>query len=212
MPLLAPRAEYLLLRRFTKELEKRYLVPHIENASFGTPTRAEELDVAAFAVLAHGAFENFVEGLSLWILERVQENWLAMKVSRSTASLMLNTQFPLDYDAATPTVFNVIRKAIDQAKATHSFVVEKNNGIALKHLRALLMPLGVDVPSDSLLTGSLDTLVKIRHEWAHQYRFTARTIKSAADTQKTVADCLQLAEQLYRNTAALKLGAGAKSP
>ena len=34
----------------------------------------------------------------------------------------------------------------------------------------------------------------MRHEWAHQYRFGAKNVKSALDVKKTVDDCFALAE------------------
>lgn len=205
MPLSAPKTEYLALRRFSDELEARYIAPHLGTVALGHPTRSEELDVAAFAVLIHGALENFVEGLSLWILSRIEKNWLRNKVSRSTVSLLLNASSSVDHCPDPRTVFDLIREAINAAKSSYASTVERNNGITVKHLRTLLTPLGIDVPTDPLLIGSLDTLVKMRHMWAHQYRFGAKITKSAADAQKTASDCLKLAEEIYKRASALRL-------
>jgi hypothetical protein len=200
-----PKREFRALAGFTKELVGRYLQPHLGAATLGTPSRKEELDVAAFAVLLHGAMENFAEGLSIWILGKVEKNWLKKRVSRSTVCLLLDAKFPIDHETETRNIFNLIRDALALAKSSHSTVVEKNNGIAVKHLRSLFVPLGVDVPTDPILVGSLDTLVKMRHTWAHQYRFGAKTVRSAVDAEKVADDCLRLAERLANAVAVMKL-------
>lgn len=200
-----PKSEFLALERFTRELEQRYLEPHLTVVTLGPPSRGEQLDVAAFSVLAHGALENFLEGLTIWILGRVEKNWMKKRVSRSTATLLLQTDLPIDHESDTRTVFDLIREALAEAKSNHSKIVERNNGVAIKHLRTLLTPLGVDVPTDPMMMGALDTLVKMRHDWAHQWRYGAKSVKSAGDARKTIGDCMKLAKQLYLNTAALRL-------
>ena len=206
MPRVGPTTELNALRRFVGELETRYLSPHMASLTLAPPSRAEELDVAAFAVLVHGAMENFVEGLCLWLLGRIQANWtLRQRASRSTASLLLRTKHVGDDATTSMGVFDTVRLAVDRAKGEQSDAVRDNNGVAVKHLRTLLAPLGVDVPTDPVLVGSLDTLVKMRHEWAHQYRFGARTPISAGDAKSTVTDCLALAEKLVANAIALHL-------
>lgn len=61
-----PGEELKNLRRFIGEAERKFLTPHLQQVTLGTPSRDEELDVAAFVVLAHGAVENFIEGIGLW--------------------------------------------------------------------------------------------------------------------------------------------------
>ena len=70
-----PRAELLALRRYLTELETHFLARHLSPATLGPPKRAEILDVGAYVVLAHGAMENFIEGLALWVLKRLVDNW-----------------------------------------------------------------------------------------------------------------------------------------
>lgn len=206
MPSSGPRSELRSLRRFIAEVDQRYLAPHIATTSLGAIGRDEELDVAAFAVLTHGAFENFLEGLSVWALHRIEENWVARRrASRSTSALLLEARVEIDHEKETRSVFDILRESLKNAKALHSKIIEKNHGIATKHLHSLLAPLGIDVPTDPILIGSLNTLVKMRHQWAHQYRFGAKSSKSAADARMTVGDCLSLAERLCSNVVALKL-------
>lgn len=206
MPASGPRVELRNLRRFVFEIEARYLSPHYSAITLGPPPRSEELDVAAFAVLAHGALENFVEGLSLWAAEKVEVGWIRKKrASRSTAALMLRQAYSVDDSTTDTTVFDSIRTALEAAKAARSQAVRNNHGIALKHVRSLLSPLGVDIPTDPSLAASLNTLVQMRHHWAHQYRFGARTAISARDAWIAASDCLMLAEKLTANVARLRL-------
>jgi hypothetical protein len=200
-----PKVEFLALQRFAREIEKRYLDPYPE--ALGVPNRREQLDVAAYVVLLHGYLENFVEGLSLWILGRLQRNWIYEKrATRGTASLLLSTRPTIDYEENDHSTYNVLRLALEAAKEEHSAVIKNNHGTALKDVRKLLSPLGVDIPADENLQEALRTLVTMRHEWAHQSRFFgAKVVKSAHDARKTGGECMELAKQLYLNVAALKL-------
>ena len=82
------------------------------------------------------------------------------------------------------------------AKRSHSKVVADNHGIALKNLHNMLTPLGIDVPKDPTLTAALESVVSMRHDWAHKYRFGARVAKSATDAKTAVDDCVVLADRL----------------
>lgn len=205
MAVSGPKIELQRLQRFVRELESRYLVPHMK-PSLVPPSRGEILDVAAFVVLTHGAIENFVEGLTLWMSDKVAKNWTKKRrVTRSTASLLLRTKCGIEDGSNVATPFDVIRAALDEAKSERSSAVHDNNGIELKHVRGLLGPLGVDIPSDPLLVASLDSLVAMRHQWAHQNRFGAQTSRSAVAVKKTADDCLNFAQQLSSRIASLRL-------
>ena len=165
------------------------------------------LDVAAFTVLAHGAMENFIEGLALWALDRVQHNWeMKQRASRSTAALLLHSTVPnINFATSTISVYDTLRQALNTAKSEKSIAINENNGVAPKHLRELLCPRGIDVPNNSMLLASLNTLVTLRHDWAHQNRFGAKYTKTAVDLQKIAADCVLIAEALCANAVALHL-------
>lgn len=85
-----PQEELRQLKRFVIKLENHFLLRHLGTATLSPPSEAEVLDVASYVVLTHGAFENFVEGLSLWALSRLEQSWLLRKrATRCTASLLL---------------------------------------------------------------------------------------------------------------------------
>lgn len=193
----SPRRELQTLKRFVAEIEAKFLAKHLAARTLNPPGRQEELDVAAFAVLAHGAMENFVEGIGLWALGEMEQNWINKKrATRCIASLLLYQAVPTDEMVPGMSVFDNIRIQIGKAKSETSKQIEQNNGITARHLIALFRPLGIDVPADPVLTASLEALVKLRHRWAHQYRFGAQVLKSAADVKQTATDCVRLAELL----------------
>lgn len=199
-----PSSEVKALERSVKEIETHFLVPHLGPPTLAAPSRKEILDVAAYVVLVHGVLEDFAEALALWVLGRSVANWSAKKkTSRSTVSLLLYQKVPPD-DAPPMAVFDNIRTALDDAKVRMSKVVNDNNGIALHHLRTLFIPLGVNVPEDPVLTASLETLVTMRHQWAHRDRRRAKVYKSAKDAQNTVSDCLTLAKKLSHEAASVR--------
>jgi hypothetical protein len=199
-----PRIELKALTRSVKEVESRFLLPHLGPPTLGAPSREEVLDVAAYVVLVHGALENFAEGLALWVLTRSVANWTKRKkATRSTVSLLLYQKPPAD-DSLQKPVFDNIRMALDSAKATVSKTVHDNHGITLDHLRTLFVPLGVNIPADPVLTASLELLVTMRHQWAHQDRRRTKLVKSAKDAQTTVSDCLTLAKKLSAEAAAAR--------
>ncbi len=199
-----PSVELKALVRSVKEIESRFLVPHLGPPTLANPSRKEILDVAAYVVLVHGVLEDFAEGLALWVLGKSVANWTRRKkTSRSMASLLFYQKVPPE-DAPPVSVFDNIRTALDDAKVRMSKVVNDNHGITLSHLRTLFMPLGVNVPADPVLTASLDLLVAMRHQWAHRDRRRAKVIKSAKDAQTTVADCLALAKKLSAEVASVR--------
>lgn len=200
-----PKVELGTLKRAISEIEQRFLKPHLTSApTLKPPTRTEQLDVAAYVVLAHGAIENFVEGVALWVLARSVGSWTTRKkVTRATASILL-AQSPPAVPGGPQLVFDMLRTALDDAKTNISRAINDNNGISTRHLRSLFYPLGVDVPNDSVLVGSLELVIAIRHEWAHRSRFGATVPKSAKDAYNAVSDCIKLAEKLAEAAGALK--------
>jgi hypothetical protein len=204
MKLKAPSAELKALVRSVKEIETHFLTPHLGPPTLSVPSRKEILDVAAYVVLVHGVLEDFAEGLALWVLGRSVANWTKKKsTTRSTASLLLYQKVPSDASLSS-SVFDNIRIALDDARIRMSKTVFDNHGIALSNLRTLFIPLGVNVPADPVLSASLDLLVTMRHQWAHQDRRAAKVVKSAKDAQTTVSDCLTLAGKLSAEVASVR--------
>jgi HEPN superfamily RiboL-PSP-like protein len=193
-----PRSELRVLGKYLAELEKHFLRVHLASQSppaLRPPSRNEVLDAAAFVVLAHGALENFVEGVALWAIDRIVNTWIVkQRAGRCTAAVLLTEPVPTPNPRAN--VYDQLRTALNSAKTRISHAVESNHGIEARHLRALFDALGVDVPRDPQLIAAIDSVVQMRHHWAHRYRFGATIVKSAADVKSIVDDCLRFANEL----------------
>jgi hypothetical protein len=158
-------------------------------------------------VLAHGAFERFVEGLALWALERVVDGWtLKKRATPSTASMLWYATTPSapEEGAKSESAFDRIRKGLALEKQAMSAAINTNNGISIRHLQALFYRLGVNVPDDAVLASSLEKLVAMRHQWAHQYHYGAKVVTSAADAKKVVDDCLAFADRLASSASSAR--------
>jgi len=194
---IGPRIELRSLEKFVAELQTKFLSPYLAAPNLAPPSRQETLDVAACVVLAHGAIENFVEGVTLWVTSKLQNNWTYHKrATKCTASLLLHSTAASDPEETTDTVFDTLRVALIEASTTASTKIRMNNGISIRHLRSLFIPLGINVPSDPVLVGSLEQLVSMRHEWAHQYRFGAKVVRTALEAKNTIQDCMIFAQKL----------------
>jgi hypothetical protein len=193
------------LKRYATELEVHFLSGFLTAPTLAAPSRKEALQVGAYIVLVHGAMENFIEGLALWILARIDDRWTnAKRANRCAASLLLYHPAPIVDGATQVTIYDNLRESIASANQTHSNAIYNNHGISLSHVRELFYPLGVDVPNDPTFTASLDMVISMRHHWAHQYRFGAKVVKSAQDAKTAVADCLNFAEQLSSAVASVR--------
>jgi hypothetical protein len=205
--LAAPRVQLSELRRFIRELEEQFLVRHLSGPALDPPTTAEQLDAAAYVVLSHGALERFVEGLALWVLERAVDSWkLKKRTTASTVSMLWYSgapSLPKDGDR-TASVFDRVRRAMDEEKRIVSDRINDNHGVSARHLQTLFYPLGVNVPDDTVLIPSLEKVATMRHQWAHQYHFGARVVTSAPDVKKVVDDCLVFAQKLASNASAAR--------
>lgn len=200
-----PKQELRALKSYVSELEKHFIRRYLTAPTLLAPSREESLNVAAYVVLVHGALENFIEGLALWVLDQTVTNWINGKAAsrRTVAIALYHPPKKLD-PAQNITTYDNIRLALAAENQTQSNTIRDNNGIALKHVRELFYPLGVDVPNDPVLTASIDMIVSMRHHWAHQSRFGTKIVKSAKDATIAVADCLQFAKQLTANVSAAR--------
>lgn len=165
-------------------------------------------DVKAYCVLAHAAFEEFVEDLSLAALTAAKNAWSSKKFSVSTVSLLLSygglVTASEDEETSQDRIFDQVRKAIDDCVDRHSKILANNHGYSLKYLRKILTPIGVDIPADIRLMASLRELADARGSYAHSqakramYGEWKRADRPMApEKAKTaVGDCLDLCKQL----------------
>lgn len=168
-----------------------------------------EYDVKAFCVLAHAAFEEFAEEISLTAVKAAKDAWSNQKFSKAAVAMLLAYGSKLDIvdneSVKQDKLFDQIRKKLDDCGAAHSIALSKNNGFSLKYLRNILTPVAIDIPEDKVqMMASLKELTEARGSYAHslakqalygQWKRADRPMvpESARDT---VADCLKLCNEL----------------
>lgn len=196
------------LRTEIHNLEKRFISKWMP-ADPLVPPEDFEHDVKAFCVLAHAAFEEFVEEISLMVVKAAKNAWLHQKFSKAAVAMLLAYQSKLDIideeDQQQDKLFDQVRKKLDECAAAHSNALAKNHGFSLKYLRSILTPVAIDIPEDDFqLMSALKELTEARGSFAHSLAKQARYGKwKRADrpmvpesAKDTVADCLRLCQEL----------------
>lgn len=128
--------------------------------------------IKAFCILAHAAFEEFVERVSLALMLNAIEGWYKDRSLRPPLVALLlfyggKLEATDDEDEDQKRNFDQMRQLIDDAKVAHSKAVASNHGFSLKYLRAILTPVAIDINADPSLSNSLRTLADARGSFAH---------------------------------------------
>ena len=187
------------LRHAVSGLEQKFISPHCPVMP-GVDPATYNLDVRAYLLLSHAALEQFVEDLCLELLTRSVDAWESNHhLSESLLALVAfhADKLPISDNEREPelTFFDHIRNGIAKAKvAFSSYLTRKNNGVSVKYLRQMLLPVGLSVPTDPKLVGSLAQLASYRGDNAHKHRVTKVTDPERA--REWVNDCIQMAAQL----------------
>lgn len=195
------KAQIDQLELYLLELEEKYIAPHLD------PLQSPEdyqLDVKSFCVLSHAAFEEFLESLTLNVLNEVEKNFTNnLRISYSTLCLLhfKGTDKDVDDDnwKDDDKLYDRLRKQLCEIKSSFSnFIMENNHGIKLKYLKRLLVPLGLDLPTDMKEITSLDNLAKYRGAYAHTSHRKSLLV-SPEDAWECVSDvndmCIKLAKK-----------------
>jgi len=165
--------------------------------------------VKAYCILAHAAFEEFVERVSLYLMTAAVENWYQGKlITRPLLSLLLFYKLSIDFvqdeETDQPRNFDALRQVIDEVKRAHSTAIFDNHGFSLKYLRSVLTPVAIDISSDPVVSNSLRTLADARGSYAHTSaklanftdRSKAKQPMSPEKARDVVEDCLQLCKKI----------------
>ena len=171
------------------------------------PPDKYKLDVRSFCVLAHAAFEEFLEQLSLYLLNEIETNFVNnLRISYSSLCLLHFKGTDKDPDDDTWTdddkLYDRLRIQLNEIKSNYSnYIIENNHGINLKYLKKLLIPLGIDLPSNVRDITALQNLAKYRGAYAHT-SFRKDFVVSPEDAWNCVNDvytmCISLARKAMR--------------
>jgi hypothetical protein len=202
------RSIYQALNKHVNALQKEFIAQFIPTKPEHTP-KIFQHQVKAYCVLAHAAFEDFVEAISLKVMSESMEVWLNKRVcSDSLLALCayhgVRIECVEDENLPQQRVFDLLRVALKQAKKKHSDTLSNNHGFSLQYLRTILTPVGVNIPDDANLANSLRMLADARGSYAHTIaqlaEYTDRTKAKKPlvpeNARDIVSDCLALCEQI----------------
>ena len=198
-------ALYASLEAHVHRLERRFIEPH-RNASAPSSPEEYDLDVRAYCVLSYAALEQYVEDVCLLLMIDAVDGWLTTKSATNSLLALLTFRVPqlhaeVDEKQPEKSFFTYIRNASDEAKKHFSkYLYEDNHGVSTKHLRQMLLSVGMNVPDNARWLGSLNQLAKQRGVQAH--RRDVEKVPAPEDAALWVKDCLELCTQI-RNKAFL---------
>ena len=159
------------------------------------------LDVHSFCILCHAAFEEFIEDVTLYSVDRIENEFKGNPRKYSYATLCLlhfdEQQKSINDENNWPVVFNdYLLSRISARKGELSrYAMQDNHGIDIKYLRKLLQPVGIEVPRNPNEISALAQLKTIRGAYAHSYARNPRPI-SPEDAEKIVYDVLGMVQRI----------------
>lgn len=186
---------YNSLQAHITALEIKFIRLHLP-VGVATLPSSYDLDVRAFCVLSHAAFEQFVEDVCFGLAQDAWGAWVNNQCcSQPLLALMTFQSDKLEIDGdeknAETTFSAYIREGSDKSKnAFTNFLRLKNNGVSVKYLRKMLLPVGLNVPDEARWLGSLNKLTCERGNLAHT--FHVKKITSPADARIWVQDCMEM--------------------
>jgi RiboL-PSP-HEPN len=196
-----PLELYSSLESQLQKLERRFVRPHLPLPPTSNPSDYD-LDVRAYCVLCHAAFEQYIEDLCLQLMIDAVDCWIETRFTTNTllALLAFAPEIEPDLKESNPerSFFDYIRSAANERKGSFSRFLWNNNGVSSQHLRQMLLPVGLNVPDNARWLGSLKQLAKQRGEQAH--RGHVKTVPSPEAAVEWVDDCLEMCGHI-RNKA-----------
>jgi hypothetical protein len=201
------------LKSDINRIERAYIRKFLKTP-LATPEKYE-LSVKAYCVLCHAAFEQFAEEVANIVLTQVVEDYKNnQKVSLAIVNLLhfmtsgTGSLGKDEYRSAPLVIYDYIRVTLEKVKGTLSNFINGdngNNGIGVKNLNKLFVPLGIEVPRDPSLLNSLKLLSNERGHYAHKRKDGGVIRHSLApeDARKVVTDCIEIFKQI--KDEALKL-------
>lgn len=196
------------------EVRAKFLSPFLPANPAHKPSDYEH-EVKAACVLSHAAFEEFVERISLYVMEECLDRWHKKRqASDSLLALCLRYKLSIavedDEDKAQDRCFDQIRTALDEAKKKHSKQIDDNHGFSIKYLRAALTPVFINPPDDFKLVSSLKTLTAARGSFAHSASRNAEFSPNPRSSRaklplapekawEAIDDCLALCKEIARD-------------
>ena len=156
------------------ELAIKYIAPHtnpLENPV------DYNLDVHSFCILCHAAFEEFLEDVTLYSVDKIEREFNSKLRKFNDEKKWDNTKLN-DY---------LSTRLRERKSELSKYAIQDNHGIDVKYMRKLLTPIGIDVPQNAQELVSLVILKNIRGMYAHSFARNKKTL-APEDAQNAVFD------------------------
>lgn len=187
-------ALYAELQDYLDELASKFVDKYIPADPAVSPSDYSH-DVKAYCVLAHAAFEEFIEAVVLAVIDNAVNKWIKQRTSDDVLIALLcwhGAKLKIDDDENSPETkpFDYLRVLINDAKAAFSQFVRHNHGVSILYLRKLLIPAAIEVKQDPSLLNSLRQLADGRGMYAHKGK--VKVVVPPEDAKRYVKDVLLL--------------------
>lgn len=195
---------YLKLQDYLLDLEIKYIEPIISKP---IPDKEDDLDMRSYCVLSHAAFEEFAETVASFALEEIIKRFIdSQEISLGLCTILHFGASKSDSLDDIDILYDYISEALKNVKSAMSTEIRKNNhGTSMKYLKKMLIPLGVSIPNNPLLSNSLEQLANHRGAFAHNFSNARITkVPSPVELQKYVEDVNILMRQLYERVDNIK--------
>ena len=197
-------AELKALEDRLLEIEIKYIAPH------SNPTASPSaylLDLQSYAILAHAAFEEYIELICKKVAE---ETFVLFKTAHKlsfTTICMLHfidrSDSPknwTDFDR----IYSRLLTCLGEARNKLSKLADDNNGMNLNYLKNLLIPVGLEIPHTVKEIGSFDKLARYRGDFAHRSTIALSVIPTPSDVVNVVEDVLGYMNSLDKQARSIE--------
>jgi hypothetical protein len=166
------------------------------------PTESPEsyaLDVESFILLSHAAFEEFVEELGKAVANESLCNFKSGKISKTTLCLLhfSDSDSLSNWDESKTLYDRLLTKYFERVNQYNNSIAD-NNGVNLKYLKKILIPIGLDIPHEFKHTNAISTLATMRGGFAHKYKQAVNNVKTPQYVLTIMYDVLEYMELLMK--------------
>lgn len=186
------------LTTYVNALAAKFVDGHIP-AVPGTPPESYEDHVKAYCILAHAAFEEFIERVALGLMDYATERWQSQRRTSDVILALLcryGEKMQIDDNETSPEKkpFDYLRLLVENAKKSFSQDIHRNHGVSILYLKNMLIPVSIEISQDLNQLNSLKQLSDGRGTYAHKGQ--VRSVLAPEDAKRYVKDVLALCDDV----------------
>jgi hypothetical protein len=194
----SPTEQYTKLKRSLRVAER--LIDGLDPIEI--KSELEIMKVKSYVLICHSAFEQYIEDVCLEAAKKARVLYKHKgKITKTLVSLIASKVISDVSDKANRKLSAELASNIEifssEAFNRYRDIVNTNNGVTIRDLNQLLIPVGVDPSNtDVALMNTLDAFGKTRGDFAH--KFTAQklyTPTAALNDVRTIAEGIKVFDQ-----------------